>query len=273
MSTKGWGRFLVGVGLCATLAANVAHAYREGGTEGPSGLALGFAAVWPLGLLGCSEVLFRTAFEAARDYVTAVAVAAVGLGAGFISFGHSQALLASELGESKLAGVLGAIAIDGLLVVGGLTLYGESRRAVPLARAVQAPVPVRASVPSAHVTVPPAVPAVQEARPVPAQVAQEVAQVPVSPRVPAAQVAQSPVPPAVPAAQSPAVPAVQPVPAQPVPAAQPVPPVPVAQAVHLHAVQGDPVHELKAQGKSVRAIAEELSISPSTVQRRLKQSA
>ncbi len=226
MSTKGWGRFLVGVGLCATLAANVAHAVREAGTGGVTVLALGFAAVWPLGLLGCSEVLFRLAFRGARDYVTAVAVAAVGLGAGCISFGHSKALLASELGESSLAGVLGAIAIDGLLVVGGLTLYGESRHAVPAAQAAQR-VPAAQAARVAHAPVP---------RPVPAAQAQA-AQV--------AQVAQAPVP-------------------------RPVPPV---QGVPLHAVQGDPVRELKAQGKSVRAIAEELSISPSTVQRRLKQSA
>jgi len=220
VSTKGWGRFLVGVGLCATLAANVAHAVREAGTGGVTVLALGFAAVWPLGLLGCSEVLFRLAFRGARDYVTAVAVAAVGLGAGYISFGHSKALLASELGESSLAGVLGAIAIDGLLVVGGLTLYGESRHAVPVAHVAQ-PVPAAQVAHVAQAPVP---------RPVPAVQAQ------------AARVAQAPVPRAVPA----------------------------AQAVPLHAVQGDPVRELKAQGKSVRAIAEELSISPSTVQRRLK---
>jgi hypothetical protein len=220
VSTKGWGRFLVGVGLCATLAANVAHAVREAGTGGVTVLALGFAAVWPLGLLGCSEVLFRMAFRGARDYVTAAAVAAVGLGAGFISFGHSKDLLASELGESSLAGVLGAIAIDGLLVVGGLTLYGESRHAVPAAQAARR-VPAAQAARVAHAPVP---------RPVPAAQAQ------------AAQVAQAPVP-------------------------RPVPPV---QGVPLQAVQGDPVRELKAQGKSVRAIAEELSISPSTVQRRLK---
>lgn len=221
MSTKHVAYLALGLGLCAGLGSNVAHAVQESGT----GIVPITAAVfWPVALLLCSEILFRVPFRCAADYVTGTAVALVGLGAGYISFGHTRALL-STLGEAETACVLGALAVDGVLVAAGLTLYRESQRAVP-AQAAQEAVPVQ--------PVP--------VQPVPAQVAQE--PVPVQ-RVPAAQEA---------------------VPVQRVP-------VQAAQPVQLHAVQGDPVHELKAQGKSVRAIAEELSISPSTVQRRLKQSA
>jgi len=49
----------------------------------------------------------------------------VALGAGWISFGHTRALLLT-LGESDRGAVLGALAVDGVLVASGLVLFREA---------------------------------------------------------------------------------------------------------------------------------------------------
>ncbi len=233
MNTKTWAYLTLGWGLAASLAANVAHAVQEGGTAGAGAVPLAAAVFWPVALLLCSEVLFRVPFRCFADFVAGLAVGTVGLGAGYISFGHTRALL-RDLGEAPAAAVLGALAVDGVLVAAGLTLYREAQR-VP-----------RDAVPA----VPrPAVPAVPRDA------------VPAVPRDAVPAVPRDSVP-AVPRDTVPAVPRDS-VPVK----ARPAGPVP------LHAVQGDPVREMAAQGKSVRVIAEELSLSKSTVQRRLRASA
>lgn len=107
------------LGLGASLAANVAHAV----ATTPDRIApLVGAAFWPLALLVTSELLFRLRFDGRADVLAALAVACVAAGSGWISYGHTRALLLSW-GESKAGATLGALAVDGVLVACGCALY------------------------------------------------------------------------------------------------------------------------------------------------------
>lgn len=232
MSTRGWAYAALIVGLCATLAANVAHAVQrdDGNWHAVPVAAAGF---WPVALFLMFELLCRLRFDSMADYVSAAMVATVGLGAGYISYGHTRALLRG-LGESETGARLGALAVDGVLVAASLAAYREAQRAaVP---AVPAARPVPRAVPRAAV---PAVRNVPGGTPVP----------PV--RAVAAQAAQR---------HGGAV-------------TLPVPPVPGGTASGGTAAQADPVQAMRAEGMSVRAIAARLELSPSTVQRRLGKAA
>lgn len=116
------------LGLGASLAANVAHALEHASSDGQAGapvVAIAAAAFWPVALLATSELLFRLRLDRLGDVLAAGAVAAVALGAGWISFGHTRALLLT-LGESSRGAVLGALAVDGVLVASGLVLFREA---------------------------------------------------------------------------------------------------------------------------------------------------
>lgn len=127
------------LGLGASLAANVAHAV----AVTPDRVApLVGAAFWPLALLVTSELLFRVRFDRRADVLTALAVACVAAGAGWISFGHTRALLLSW-GESDAGAVLGALAVDGVLVASGAALYRAAlaRAATSAVERTSAPAP------------------------------------------------------------------------------------------------------------------------------------
>jgi hypothetical protein len=116
------------LGLGASLAANVAHAVAHSSAHGQDGtpvVAIAAAMFWPVALLATSELLFRLRFDRFADVLAGAAVAAVALGAGWISFGHTRSLLLT-LGESKRGAMLGALAVDGVLVASGLVLYREA---------------------------------------------------------------------------------------------------------------------------------------------------
>lgn len=112
------------LGLGASLAANVAHAVTVTGRDVAP---LAGATFWPLALLVTSELLFRLRFDARADVLAAGAVACVAAGAGWISLGHTRALLLSW-GESGAGAVLGALAVDGVLVACGCALYRDAHR-------------------------------------------------------------------------------------------------------------------------------------------------
>ena len=112
------------LGLGASLAANVAHAVT---VTGQDVAPLAGATFWPLALLVTSELLFRLRFDARADVLAAGAVACVAAGAGWISLGHTRALLLSW-GESDAGAVLGALAVDGVLVACGCALYRDAHR-------------------------------------------------------------------------------------------------------------------------------------------------
>ena len=116
------------LGLGASLAANVAHAV----AHSPDRVApLVGAAFWPLALLITSELLFRLRFDRRGDMLTALAVGCVAAGAGWISFGHTRTLLLSW-GESATGAVLGALAVDGVLVASGAALYRAGGASAPV---------------------------------------------------------------------------------------------------------------------------------------------
>lgn len=123
------------LGLGASLAANVAHAVAVTGLHVAPLIG---AAFWPLALLVTSELLFRARFDRHADVLTALAVACVAAGAGWISFGHTRSLLLSW-GESNMGAVLGALAVDGVLVACGCALYREAhgRAGAPATSAVE----------------------------------------------------------------------------------------------------------------------------------------
>lgn len=123
------------LGLGASLAANVAHAVD---VTGMNAAPLVGAAFWPLALLVTSELLFRLRFDRRADVLTAFAVACVAAGAGWISFGHTRSLLLSW-DESDTGAVLGALAVDGVLVACGCVLYREAhgRASAPATSAVE----------------------------------------------------------------------------------------------------------------------------------------
>lgn len=176
---KKWAYCGLGWGLAATLAANVAHAV---GRDGVSLVPILAATFWPVALFLATELLYRLTFDTIGDCVSGAMVALVGLGSGYISFGHTSALLRS-LGESHTGAALGALAVDGLLVVASLALYREARRPVPASQ------PARPAVPRDSA---PPVPAGQPVPPVPSQrPAPERDSVPSQPSRPAAPAAPS----------------------------------------------------------------------------------
>ena len=142
MKTSTIARIGLLLGLGASLAANVAHAVDVTGTDVAP---LVGAAFWPLALLVTSELLFRVRFDRRADVLTALAVACVAAGAGWISFGHTRSLLRSW-GESNAGAVLGALAVDGVLVASGAALYRAA-----LARAATSAVECTPSAPAPRV--------------------------------------------------------------------------------------------------------------------------
>lgn len=127
MSARGIAYAGLGLGLGASLAANVLSVTQRAGTDAPDAAALVGAAFWPLALLITSELLLRSRPAGTlMDAVSAVAVGAVALGAGWISWTHTHALLVSW-GESAVGAALGASAVDGLLVASAQVLWLDAR--------------------------------------------------------------------------------------------------------------------------------------------------
>lgn len=160
MTGRGVAWLGFGLGIAASVAANVAHADPATGPRVA-------AAFWPLALLLAVEVLTRVQWSAGVGYALAryAGVGAVATVAAVMSYRHMAALLA-RYGEDGFGAHLGPLGVDGLMVVSGVALLSEAaRRAERSAeRAGTVPAAVPVSVPATPV-VPPApetVPAVPD---------------------------------------------------------------------------------------------------------------
>lgn len=129
-----WLAFVVGI--AASVAANIAHAYyanptqldawrQQGGTgewhpEPGSIVAAGF---WPLALLLAVEVLSRVRWQPGAWWSVARygGLLLVALVAAVLSYRHMAGLLA-VYGEDGLSAHLGPLAVDGLMVLSGFAL-------------------------------------------------------------------------------------------------------------------------------------------------------
>lgn len=131
-----WLAFVVGI--AASVAANVAHAYyatpaqldtwrQQGGTgewhpEPGSIVAAGF---WPLALLLAVEVLSRVRWQPGAWWGLARygGLLLVALVAAVLSYRHMAGLL-TVYGEDGLSAHLGPLAVDGLMILSGFALLG-----------------------------------------------------------------------------------------------------------------------------------------------------
>ena len=131
---RSWARLGFGVGIVASIAANVAHSYlkpaRAAATWTPQGGAIVAAAFWPVALLISIEVISRVNWPDGwlwkllrHGGLTAVAgIAAI------ISYRHMSALLASY-GEDAVSAAIGPLAVDGFMAVcsGALLAIGHAQ--------------------------------------------------------------------------------------------------------------------------------------------------
>lgn len=131
---RSWARLGFGVGIVASIAANVAHSYlkpaRAAATWTPQGGAIVAAAFWPVALLISIEVISRVHWPDGwlwklirHGGLTAVAgIAAI------ISYRHMSALLASY-GEDAVSAAIGPLAVDGFMAVcsGALLAIGHAQ--------------------------------------------------------------------------------------------------------------------------------------------------
>lgn len=115
MTYRNWAYVGLGVGLTASITANVASVVLR---ESPVPLALQvpFAIIWPILTYIAIEILSRTPWRAGWKHygVRLVLAAPVGLVAAFVSYLHQHDLM--RLGqEPGLAQGFGPLAVDGLL--------------------------------------------------------------------------------------------------------------------------------------------------------------
>jgi len=108
-------------GACTSVAANVAHVFVPpvGAPAGwaPEPGAVLAAIVWPLALLGATEVLARKRWAHRwMRLLGTLAVLVVALVAAVISYQHLHDLLI-HYGESQLSATIGPLGIDGLMLV------------------------------------------------------------------------------------------------------------------------------------------------------------
>lgn len=145
---RAWSTFGFAVGIAASIAANIAHAFvvPKGAPANwhPQLGAVFTAAFWPSAVVISIEVISRVQW-ARRWYWTLVRF--VGLGvvatiAALISYGHLSALL-RFYGEDDLSSALGPLVVDGLMVICSAALLAigdNARRAVDAAIEIVQPV-------------------------------------------------------------------------------------------------------------------------------------
>jgi len=115
MSYRNWAYIALGIGLSASITANVASTVlKETGV--PLALRVPFAVIWPVLTYLAIEILSRTPWRSGWKHygVRAVLVAPVGLVAAFVSYLHQHDLMRLG-GEPGLAQGFGPLAVDGLL--------------------------------------------------------------------------------------------------------------------------------------------------------------
>lgn len=113
-----WAGF--GLGIGASIAANVTHSYIVQTSRGEANLVgpLISAAFWPLALLLCLEVMSRVVWPKGWQWwiVRYFGLTLVSVIAAVVSWRHMNGLLA-KYGEDWFVAVIGPIAVDGLMVV------------------------------------------------------------------------------------------------------------------------------------------------------------
>lgn len=122
-----------GLGILISIAANIGHVYFV--TDPADHVAriasMSMAALWPVLLAVAVEVVSRVSYPRGwRWWLPGYAATIlVGVAAAIISYQHMNGLLLS-FGESEVTGILGPIAVDGTLVVGGFAILaiGETRK-------------------------------------------------------------------------------------------------------------------------------------------------
>lgn len=127
---RGWARVGFWVGVSASVAANVAHAFL-GGT--PSPLLLLFAALPPFALLAGVEIIAqvrwrRVWYQWVIRWCAVGGIAAIG---GIVSYDHMRVALAAH-GEDATGSILLPLLVDGLMTVCSaalLTIGDNVRRA------------------------------------------------------------------------------------------------------------------------------------------------
>jgi hypothetical protein len=122
LSGRGWAYTGAILGGLTSVAANIAHSYvppqhAPAGWAPKPGAVVG-AIVWPVFLLVAVEILARVAWPHGWSWqlLRWAGMVPVGLVAALVSYRHLSGLLAFY-GEEPLVGVLGPLAVDGLMVM------------------------------------------------------------------------------------------------------------------------------------------------------------
>jgi hypothetical protein len=128
MSYRNWAYVALGIGLSASITANVASTVLKE-TDVPLGLRVPFAVIWPVLTYLAIEILSRTPWAAGWKHwmVRAVLVAPVGLVAAFVSYLHQHDLMRLG-GEPGLAQGFGPLAVDGLLFGAAFVLISTKEK-------------------------------------------------------------------------------------------------------------------------------------------------
>lgn len=119
-----WAHAAFALGLGASIAANIAHAW-VGGTPTSAGPIVA-SIFWPVMVLAAVELLTKVAWPAGWTWLVCRfgGVGLVGLVAAAVSYRHMSGLLASY-GEDPLVSALGPIAVDGLMVMATASRLAE----------------------------------------------------------------------------------------------------------------------------------------------------
>jgi len=138
-----WAYVGAGLGVVASVAANIAHALIPG--QHHAGAVLG-AAFWPLALVVALEILTRVEWPDSRrwDVLRWGGLLPVALVAAIVSYRHLSGLLA-YWGEDPVTVAIGPLVVDGLMVLAsGALLVEPSTRRSARRKPSTAPGPVAA---------------------------------------------------------------------------------------------------------------------------------
>lgn len=130
-SAVSWLAF--GLGILISIAANVGHVHfvTDPADEIARAASMGMAALWPVLLAVAVEVVSRVAYPRGwRWWLPGYAATIlVGVVAAIVSYQHMHGLLIA-FGESEMTALLGPIAVDGTLIVGGFSILaiGETKK-------------------------------------------------------------------------------------------------------------------------------------------------